>query len=109
RKQTLSFLLHRDGIDVNLADIEGLTPLLWAITSGNSEYVQMLLGHESIDVNQRDNIRRSPLLCALEIGAACGQGEKHTDFKEILRALLRAKDIDVNARDACEDTPFSWA
>jgi len=57
----VELLLAVPGIDVNLADNEGQTPLYWASRRGHSEVVELLLRAPGIDVNRPNQDGETPL------------------------------------------------
>ena len=57
-------LLGKEGIDVNQAANDGITPLFIASYEGHAEVVSLLLGKEGIDVNQANNNGITPLIAA---------------------------------------------
>jgi ankyrin repeat protein len=47
-KEIVKMLLAKDGIDLNLVDLDGRTPLLWAAIGGDKEIVEMLLAKDGL-------------------------------------------------------------
>lgn len=78
RKNTQAVkLMIEYGADVNLGDIEGLTPLTHAVAKGNLPVVKMLLAHGA-DPNLQNKLGGSALVGAALLG--------HTHIAEILLA-----------------------
>jgi ankyrin repeat protein len=77
----------RDTLDVNQANKEGHTPLIFACDRGHKEVVALLLdkARHTLDVNQADKKGYTPLLLA------CAKGHK-----EVVTLLLARDDIDVS-------------
>jgi len=66
-----NFLLDH-GANPNIADVDGSTPLMWAIIDGgdgNVDLVQTLVA-KGADVNARDNHGGTPLMLARGLGSA---------------------------------------
>jgi ankyrin repeat protein len=87
--------------DVNLADANGITPLLMAITNGHMDVAQQLIA-KNADVKAADWWGRTPLWSAVEIrNRDLGKsGEVEVDRAaglELIQTLL-ARGVDVNAR-----------
>ena len=84
----VEFLLGVPGIEVNLANAEGETPLILAATtpfSDNVEVVRALLKAPGIDVNAATSAGTTALQRASEAGRV-----------EVVKALLKVPGIDVN-------------
>jgi len=52
-------LIDEEGVDVDVRDADGRTPLEWAAVSGKTNVVQLLL-HKRADPSARDSIRQTP-------------------------------------------------
>ncbi len=76
------------GVNVNLVDKEGMTPLLAAITLGRMDMAKVLLGMGSIDVNVPGREGVTPLSHAIEY--------RRTDM---VGALVDARGLNVDAVD----------
>ena len=61
-------LLDRRGIEVDIKDSSGRTPLSVAVSNGSVEIVKLLLDTNRVDVNTRDNAGSSPLYLATQNG-----------------------------------------
>lgn len=90
-------LLAAPGVDVNLQDDYGCTPLFCAAEYNAVEVVKLLLAAPGIDVNLQNNNEDTPLLTAV-----------YYDRPEVVM-LLAAPGIDVNAQDGAGDTALSLA
>ncbi|HUT52061.1 MAG TPA: ankyrin repeat domain-containing protein [bacterium] len=88
-------LLDR-GADVNAADEDGCTPLIWAALSGKRETVELLIARGG-DVNCKDSDGQTPLHIAATTGDVA------------MARLLIEKGADVNARDYFGITPLRSA
>ena len=78
-------LLSMRGIDVNLADPLGHTPLFFAVQERHMEVIRLLLAAPGINVNLTTKDGSSPLYYAAQQG-----------FTEVVRLLLAAPGIDIN-------------
>ena len=87
-------LLRMAGIDVNLPDSFGLTPLLWASVGGHTEVVQALLRAPGVDMNRADNQGQTPL----HFACACCRLEVAT--------MLVEAGAEVNSRDSNGESPL---
>ena len=91
-------LLAREETNVNAADEEGLTALLYAALGGYSEIVAMLVANEEVDVNTVGNIGCTALMYALQRG-----------HYEVANLLLRIERVDVNIRDFFDCVALRYA
>ena len=96
-------LLQAEGIDVNAAAYWGETPLLMASANGHQECVKLLLETPGIDLNctlsERHLKAQNALMLAATKGACLGlQGRG--DFVSVVKHLVEANGLDVNAQDA---------
>ena len=88
----------RYGVDVNVNDKYGNTPLYWASMCGYTEVVKLLLAHGA-DVNVKDNDGSTPLYWASSRG--------HTEIVKLL--LAHGADVNVNVNDKYGNTPLFCA
>lgn len=85
------------GVDIDLADQDGQTPLLWAAYKGHEAIVQLLLKNAA-RVEKADRVYgRTPLSWAASKG-----------HQDVVRLLL-SNGANVNAVDNSQRTPLSWA
>lgn len=92
-------LLLAAGIDVNMKDSDGQTPLLLACQKKQAfNIVALLLAVKNIDVNLSDNNGVTPL------HTSCGRG-----YEDIVRLLLTTPNIKVNITDHNGSTPLHVA
>jgi ankyrin repeat protein len=94
----VGILLSHHAINVNLADKDGMTPLLKAIQKRNERMVTQLLGSANFPVNLPDNDGKTPLHVALLM---------HQDW--LVRHLLQRPEIVVTAQDKDGITPLHIA
>ena len=66
----MNALLSRDGIDINQAKKNGVTPLYIACQNGHLDVVNALLSTDGIDINQAETQYGSPLIAACYFGRA---------------------------------------
>ena len=66
--EVVAMLLAKQGVDVNQAADDGVTPLYIASQEGHSEVVSMLLAKQGVDVNQARNDGDTPLYVAIDNG-----------------------------------------
>ena len=90
-------LLDADGIDVNMDNEEGRTPLVCAAVNGAVAILIWLLNADGIDVNATPDGTDSALALASENGE-----------KEVVRALLSVRGVEVN-RAVGGWTPLDYA
>ncbi|KAJ5643848.1 uncharacterized protein N7484_006355 [Penicillium longicatenatum] len=83
----LALLLKAPGIDVNIADDKGLTPLHRAVRAESKEVVSMLLAAPNIDVNAVDKLGRTALSLALR-----------ARDREILDLILSCPGVNTSGR-----------
>ncbi len=88
--------LMDEGVDPNVRDVFGRTPLHLAVQAGHRGVVELLLNYGA-DPNARDAAGQTPLHWAV----ACG----HADIEE----LLLERGADPNAKDFAGNTPLHIA
>ena len=95
----VSELLSRPGINVNLAQQAGATPLYLAVQQGHVEVVRLLLGARRTNVNLATLDGATPLYIAARYG-----------FLDVVKLLLGKPEINVNLVTLTEGTaPLSIA
>ena len=86
---------HLDaGTDVNVADANGITPLIAAVTSGQRDLVQLLLS-AGADINARGPEERTALIYAIQ-----------AEQPEMALFLLEQEGVDLKARESHGSTPL---
>jgi hypothetical protein len=91
-------LLKAANVDVNKANDDGDTPLIYAARNGHAEVVRELLKAANVDVNKANNDGDTPLIYAARNGHA-----------EVVRELLKAANVDVKKANNDGDTPLTCA
>ncbi|MFC1793591.1 ankyrin repeat domain-containing protein [Planctomycetota bacterium] len=86
----------KEGVDVDVKDEAGWTPLCWAASTAEEEVAEFLIG-KGAAIDARTNNNRTPLHQAATAGAAK------------LTSLLISKGADSNARDDGNGTPLHSA
>jgi len=89
-------LLLSEGYDINHADLQGNTGLIWAAILGHADCVRLLIQHPDINPNIRNRWGDSPLFLAGLHGN-----------KEIFRLLINHSVIDVNLLYENDDSILS--
>ncbi|KAJ9263074.1 hypothetical protein DTO195F2_3052 [Paecilomyces variotii] len=89
-------LLVEKGAYIDPASLDGMTPLLLAVSKGNIEIAKFLIEHGA-NMNAQNDSGYTPLMLAIE---------KHET--SIASELLR-RGCDVNAKDRSGLTAFDWA
>jgi len=93
------------GVDVNIKDEYGLTPLHYAVEAGHKEIVVMLLEHNaSVDI--QDNAGRTPMHYAAE--ANYWKKDRRDLSVEMIR-LLKNSGFNIDAQDNNGWTPLHYA
>jgi ankyrin repeat protein len=95
RLDIVKLLVAHQGLDVNQASSDGITPLQAATKEGNDEIVAALLDAPGINVNLRDSKGRTPLYVAAKGG-----------YDAVVWELLEVPSIDVNIANAEGFTPL---
>ncbi|KAN0072962.1 Ankyrin repeat-containing domain protein [Elaphomyces granulatus] len=88
RQAIIKALLDKEGIDVNLQDNFGRTPLCHAMDKDCFEAAKLLLERDDIDINIPDNDGQTAL------HYACNK-----NVEELVDLILKKDDINPNARD----------
>ncbi|MBU0547970.1 MAG: ankyrin repeat domain-containing protein [Candidatus Omnitrophica bacterium] len=124
--------LISEGVDVNVVNYSGATPLVWAINGCHKDIVELLLS-KGAKVNTVDSGGMTPLMWAahrcnrdiiellLSKGADVKMKDKNgktawiwsvvnrnKDAKDVVEFFL-SKDVDVNAKDNSGGTVLMWA
>jgi ankyrin repeat protein len=86
--KVVRFLLTRNGVDPNVKNDEGQTPLAYAAHECFNDIVKILLKCPHVDVNCSDNSGCTPLRLAA--------GRSHV---YVVRTLLSNPSVDVSVRD----------
>ncbi|KAK4198199.1 hypothetical protein QBC40DRAFT_331921 [Triangularia verruculosa] len=99
---TMNQILSIAGVDPNIPDVNGDTPLTAAIKSDRSKYesrriISRLFGHELVNAATPDNDGRSPLSLAAERGLV-----------KMVERLLTFDQVDPDSRDHEGRSPLSW-
>ena len=128
----VKLLLITDGIEVELKDSFGQTPLSLAAQNGHKAVIKLLLETNKADVNSKGNDGRTPLLWAAQNGhevvvkLLLETGEVDVNSKDndswmplswailngheaVVKLLLKTGEVDVNSKDNCSRTPLLWA
>lgn len=104
KERLLRALLAAPGVDANIRNAEGLTPLHCAAQTQRTERacVEVFLGARNLDANAKSPAGQTALHVAISRGN-----------REVFDALLgprgRAARVDVNARDSSGRTPLAHA
>ena len=77
-------MLETPGVDVNIAQKNGVTALLSAARGGHTDVVRALLGVDGIDLNTANMAGYTPLISASKMG-----------HLEVVKLLLGAPGVDV--------------
>ncbi|CCX10850.1 Similar to Inversin; acc. no. Q9Y283 [Pyronema omphalodes CBS 100304] len=122
--------MRKENIDINLHDVLGRTPLMWAIAKHRDAFMHSLLERKEIDVNGHGILMMAPLSLASSVGNAiathlllsrddisidCTDDWGRTALtiaaagghEQIVRLLMAKKDVDVNLADICNGTALS--
>lgn len=93
--RTLVRILQHDNSGVDEEDINGWTPLMWAIQNDSAQVVAALIGTGRIQIDQKDNGGRTALAWAVSYG-----------HSGVVQVLLRAG-ADLDAQSKTGETPIS--
>jgi ankyrin repeat protein len=88
RTAVVHFLLGCEGIDLNISDAGGVTPLMEACRNGDLAIVRLLLRRQDIDINETDGYEQSAIEYALRAGRY-----------QIFQRLLNDPRIEINEVD----------
>jgi ankyrin repeat protein len=90
--------LFKDGLDPDIKDIYGWTPLFWAVEHGHEAVVKLLLATDNVNPDFKDIDGRAPLSWAAENG-----------HEVVMTLLLTTDAVDPDSMDNGGRTPLSWA
>ena len=130
--ELMSNLLGIASYDTGQRDFAGMTPLAWAVKSGNGEAVELLLERGSVDPNQLDNEGDAALSWAAlnghwlvakqlldredidpdksnKVGRTPLYWAASSGHESVVRQLLDRKDVNSNKQDNDGRTPLLWA
>lgn len=90
-----------EGIDINLQNEIGYTPLHYAAMAGNTQVIELLIAEGArIDINSSEDFKRK-VYSPLHLAVNCGRTE--------VARLLISKGADVEKKDAGDCTPLNLA
>ncbi|KAI9370031.1 ankyrin repeat-containing domain protein [Aspergillus egyptiacus] len=101
-------LLDVHGMDPNIRDPEGRTPISWAAERGRLDAVELLL-ERGADPDAIDDTRRTPLSWAVESIPAPRHSDTTEQWSKVIRRLLREPSVQIDSKDTLGWTPLSWA
>ena len=96
-RKHVALRLAEHGLDIDLPDAEGRSPLSWASGSGRGDVAEVLIEHGA-EIENQDNDDRTPLWWAAEHG--------HYDMLEM---LLGQDGVDTHRQDKNGETALSRA
>jgi ankyrin repeat protein len=91
-------LIKHDRRGVDEEDVDGWTPLAWALFNRTPKTVQILIDSGLVNVNKKDIMGRSALAFAAGYG-----------YLDVVQILLKTVGIDVESKDNDGRTPLSAA
>lgn len=94
----MTSLLHIEGIDHNLPDSHGETPLMWAIHGNRAGAIRRLLKCVETDINARNNLGEPALALAIRMRR-----------RKVIRHLLSYPSLDVNICNLDGETALTLA
>ncbi|KAK5633192.1 hypothetical protein RRF57_008906 [Xylaria bambusicola] len=98
REEIVKLLLATDGVDVNLQDEYGRTPLAWAVRRRRETVIKLLLATDGVDVNLQDRNGWTPLHYAIHLGNTT-----------IVQSLLETGRANVDLKNEDGYSPLSLA
>ena len=99
-------LLKKGGIDPNIVNDRGMTPLLFALQHSNASLAQKLLTRTDIrDLNKQDEEGRSAFFLAV-YNCHHSMASNWEKADNIVDILLANNDVDVSAKDKSGSTPL---
>ena len=93
-------VLIKNGANVNIADKEGLTPLIVALRKDRSECLQMLLARKGINVNRQGKNDLAPLMIASTVST------NPATVKRMLELEASVDDVDSAGRTALHKASY---
>lgn len=87
-------LLQEGRVDINAQDVNGMTPLMWAVKRRVGHMMEFLLGRDDLDLDRRNRSRQSALSFAIEHGNL-----------EIVTLLLKAGAYNPETWETDYDSP----
>ena len=96
--EAVQLLLAHDGVEVNQARNNGVTPLYIASEKGHTEVVELLLAHDGVEVNQANHNGATPLFIASQKGRT-----------EVVELLLAHDGVEVNQANKEKQSPLTAA
>ena len=96
--EVMTGLLGISGCDANQGDSAGITPLAWAVRSGQGDAVELLLRQKVVNPDKPDNSGKTPLSWAA-IGG----------YELVVKQLLGREDVSPNKPDNEGRTPLLLA
>ncbi|KAF3931369.1 Ankyrin-2 [Dactylellina cionopaga] len=127
----LKILLMDNITDLHTADVDGISPLMYAVYSGNLGCFRCLLGEKYLGIDKRNNRGESALHLAASKGyvemvelllvkgadGSAGNSENQTalhvaadgGYDEVIRLLLNYPHLDVEQMDKATKTPLDLA
>ena len=94
----VNWLIKRPGVNINLKDDNGRTPLMRATERGHETMVKQLLTHHDIEIDSMDNDGRTALSRAAQGG-----------HKELVQLLVERGDVKAGSKDKEGRTPLLYA
>jgi uncharacterized membrane protein YgcG len=88
-------LLKAANVDVNKANNDGDTPLIYAARNGHAEVVRELLKAANVDVKKANNDGDTPLTCALQYSAVLARMDGDIRYSPVFR-LMKAGAVHVD-------------
>jgi hypothetical protein len=101
--------LLKAGLNVELEDEFGRTPLQTAVIHGRLNSVRLLLGQGAADISHRDKSGLTALHHAVKEAAAKGYQHENAQIAKNLIKLLLEKGADIESTDDSDKTAWDWA
>ncbi|KAE8449649.1 hypothetical protein EG329_007979 [Mollisiaceae sp. DMI_Dod_QoI] len=97
-RKVVEYLIKHDPKGVDEADVDGWTPLAWALFCQAPTTVQALLDSGLVDVNKKDRGGKCALSWAVDYG-----------YLDVVKILLSVEGIDIQSTDRNGWTPMRYA